>query len=59
MGCVLPPHLSPFTDGRFDQTYIPPEERALMDPEFKLTNGACLHFYLRFRTIRSKSNISI
>ncbi|XP_034194756.2 pescadillo homolog [Osmia lignaria lignaria] len=38
MGCVLPPHLSPFSDSRQDQTYIPPEERALMDPEFKLTD---------------------
>ena len=38
MGCVLPPHLSPFSDNRQDQTYIPPEERALMDPEFKLTD---------------------
>lgn len=36
MGAVLPPHLSPFTEARQDQTYIPPEERALMDPEFKL-----------------------
>ncbi|XP_029033723.1 pescadillo homolog [Osmia bicornis bicornis] len=38
MGSVLPPHLSPFSDNRQDQTYIPPEERALMDPEFKLTD---------------------
>ncbi|XP_033300912.1 pescadillo homolog [Bombus bifarius] len=38
MGCVLPPHLSPFSDSRHDQTYIPPEERALMDPEFKLND---------------------
>ncbi|XP_011494818.1 PREDICTED: pescadillo homolog [Ceratosolen solmsi marchali] len=36
MGCMLPPHLSPFSDTRHDQTYIPPEERALMDPEYKL-----------------------
>ncbi|XP_066594594.1 pescadillo homolog [Prorops nasuta] len=36
IGCILPPHLSPFTDSRMDQTYIPPEERAMMDPEFKL-----------------------
>ncbi|XP_017880588.1 pescadillo homolog [Ceratina calcarata] len=36
MGCVLPPHLSPFLDSHQDQTYIPPEERALMDPDFKL-----------------------
>ncbi|XP_012152384.2 pescadillo homolog [Megachile rotundata] len=38
MGCILPPHLSPFSDSRQDQTYIPPEERALMDLEFKLTD---------------------
>ncbi|XP_043273790.1 pescadillo homolog [Venturia canescens] len=36
IGCVLPPHLSPFTNSRLDQTYIPPEERALIDPEFTL-----------------------
>ena len=40
MGCVLPPHLSPFSDSRHDQAYIPPEERALMDSDFKLTNDA-------------------
>lgn len=39
IGCVLPPHLSPFSNNQHDQTYIPPEERALMDPEFKLNNG--------------------
>ncbi|XP_006616360.1 pescadillo homolog isoform X3 [Apis dorsata] len=38
IGCVLPPHLSPFSNSQHDQTYIPPEERALMDPEFKLNN---------------------
>lgn len=38
MGAVLPPHLSPFTENRQDQTYIPPEERALMDPDYKLDN---------------------
>ncbi|XP_031844573.1 pescadillo homolog [Nomia melanderi] len=38
MGCVLPPHLSPFSDSRHDQTYIPPEERALMDHDFKLND---------------------
>ncbi|XP_011049826.1 PREDICTED: pescadillo homolog isoform X2 [Acromyrmex echinatior] len=38
MGAVLPPHLSPFTEGRQDQIYIPPEERALMDPDYKLNN---------------------
>ncbi|XP_046418289.1 pescadillo homolog [Neodiprion fabricii] len=36
MGSVLPPHLSPFTDMLRDQTYIPPEQRALLDPEFKV-----------------------
>ena len=39
MGCILPPHLSPFTDNRRDQTYIPPEERILLDPEYKLKHG--------------------
>ncbi|KAF7387860.1 hypothetical protein HZH66_010627 [Vespula vulgaris] len=38
MGAILPPHLSPFSENRLDQTYIPPEERALMDPEYKLRN---------------------
>ncbi|XP_043524747.1 pescadillo homolog isoform X2 [Frieseomelitta varia] len=38
MGCVLPPHLSPFSDNQHDQTYIPPEERALMDPDFRLND---------------------
>ncbi|XP_014483595.1 PREDICTED: pescadillo homolog [Dinoponera quadriceps] len=38
MGAVLPPHLSPFTDAQQDQTYIPPEERALMDPDYKLND---------------------
>ncbi|XP_058800305.1 pescadillo homolog [Phymastichus coffea] len=36
MGCKLPPHLSPFSDPRRNQEYIPPEERALMDPEYRL-----------------------
>ncbi|XP_026758019.2 pescadillo homolog [Galleria mellonella] len=35
MGAVLPPHLSPFVDKTKDQVYIPPEQRALNDPEFK------------------------
>lgn len=38
VGAVLPPHLSPFTDARKDQTYIPPEERMLMDPNHKLND---------------------
>lgn len=38
MGVILPPHLSPFTENRQDQTYIPPEERALMDPDYKLND---------------------
>lgn len=42
MGIILPPHLSPFTEGRQDQTYIPPEERALMDPDYKLSNRKIL-----------------
>lgn len=44
IGAILPPHLSPFTDTQQDQTYIPPEERALMDPDYKL-NG-CKIFIL-------------
>lgn len=36
MGCILPPHLSPFTNSRLDQVYMPPEERALVDPEYKM-----------------------
>ncbi|XP_050668019.1 pescadillo homolog [Leptidea sinapis] len=35
MGAVLPPHLSPFVDKTKDQVYIPPEQRALNDPEYK------------------------
>lgn len=42
MGAILPPHLSPFTENRQDQTYIPPEERMLMDPDFKLKNRKIL-----------------
>lgn len=38
MGCILPPHLSPFTENQHDQIYIPPEERARTDPEFKLND---------------------
>lgn len=44
MGAILPPHLSPFIEGRQDQTYIPPEERALMDPDFKLKDCKILIF---------------
>lgn len=35
IGAVLPPHLSPFIDKTKDQVYIPPEQRALNDPNFK------------------------
>ncbi|CAG9585245.1 unnamed protein product [Danaus chrysippus] len=35
MGAVLPPHLSPFIDKTKDQVYMPPEQRALNDPNFK------------------------
>ncbi|CAK1545249.1 unnamed protein product [Leptosia nina] len=35
MGATLPPHLSPFIDKTRDQVYIPPEQRALDDPEYK------------------------
>lgn len=35
MGAVLPPHLSPFSDKIRDQVYKPPEERELLDPNFK------------------------
>lgn len=35
MGEELPPHLSPFIDKIKDQVYMPPEERALRDPDFK------------------------
>lgn len=38
MGAVLPPHLSPFVDKTKDQVYMPPEERALNDPNFKPLN---------------------
>ncbi|XP_063531033.1 pescadillo homolog [Cydia strobilella] len=38
IGAVLPPHLSPFVDKTKDQVYIPPEQRALNDPEFKPQN---------------------
>ena len=44
IGCVLPPHLSPFSDNQRDQTYIPPEERALMDLDFRLNDGGYLYF---------------
>ncbi|EFA12199.1 Pescadillo homolog-like Protein [Tribolium castaneum] len=33
MGEILPPHLSPFTNEGRHQEYMPPEEKALYDPE--------------------------
>jgi len=39
IGAILPPHLSPFTENRQNQTYIPPEERALMN---ELSDGKIL-----------------
>ncbi|XP_043258369.1 pescadillo homolog [Colletes gigas] len=39
MGCILPPHLSPFSISRHDQVYIPPEQRTLLDPGFKLKDA--------------------
>lgn len=36
MGAILPPHLSPFKNEQLNEVYVPPEERALMDPSYKL-----------------------
>lgn len=36
MGAILPPHLSPFVNEGRDQVYIPPEEKELKDPNFKM-----------------------
>lgn len=36
MGAILPPHLSPFVNEGRDQVYVPPEERELKDPNFKM-----------------------
>lgn len=53
MGAILPPHLSPFTDNRHDQTYIPPEERTLMDPNYKLDNckSSLLNTYMQMQKL--------
>ena len=56
MGAVLPPHLSPFSDNRRDQTYIPPEERVLMDPEYRLHNCKSTYRFLRVLFYLSNSN---
>lgn len=48
MGCVLPVHLSPFTDNRRSDAYIPPEERLLMDPQYKMAD--CNYFSFLSRT---------
>ncbi|KAK0175309.1 hypothetical protein PV327_009067 [Microctonus hyperodae] len=37
MGAILPPHLSPFNN-QLDQVYMPPEERALIDPSYKVND---------------------
>lgn len=36
VGVILPPHLSPFSNEYKTQRYVPPEERALKDPNFVL-----------------------
>lgn len=38
IGETLPPHLSPFVDSKRD-SYIPPEEKALLDPSLIETHG--------------------
>lgn len=41
MGVQLPPHLSPFTDARKElQDYVPPEEKALKDPNMVVHNDS-------------------
>lgn len=44
VGVVLPPHLSPFSNEYKTQRYVPPEERALKDPNFVLRE--CNNFFL-------------
>lgn len=58
MGAILPPHLSPFTEGQQDQIYIPPEERALIDPDFKLNDGK-ISTYLINRYTKDIHNLNI
>ncbi|KAF7995821.1 hypothetical protein HCN44_006928 [Aphidius gifuensis] len=36
MGAILPPHLSPFKNEQLNDVYMPPEERAMVDPTYKL-----------------------
>lgn len=41
IGAVLPPHLSPFSQDYRTHRYVPPEEKALKDPSYELSQGKC------------------